>query len=670
MKIILCQVMLINKNITHSFHVDETVGESDRPTTASPATSSRRSSRTPKKRIDIYQEVQLHATPRSQSNTSPRNQPKGSSHPQGHTKPSSKQPPIDRVQSTYSSSTSFSTGLSSTSTTHIEKSIPASQKASTESSESMTATNTINYKYPKIEKYFFERLEQIITFLGGTAGCLENWSVQVIKRSGGLSEGIVDVYYYNPKDKKFRNRVEVAVSLGLMPAITQIRNSTRDQHFIVAMENRERFLVSHMMGVFFNNDAYIALLKSSLSVDSVGSNTVVTKNSKKTQVKSEEEDATVTVSTSTDNNATVTTTADSMEVEEPMKVINGEEKVKTAVESNDIMQSSNIENEVTSAPTIVPSTGSVTSTTVVPPLDLSQTTSSNSHIPTTTSTTSITAEENNSNIAVTEEGKKENNVTSESSPTLVAPIEALYDRIAYINDQVYLYKKKQMVAVFSSTDSDTQLNTTASASSSTSTIAGPSMPLTTPTTAVTEALEESNDTNMQVTTTVTNPPSITTTPPPPPPPPTSLSTLVSEKPSETEYDTLHTDSYFTIGNCTILNWGEILINEPGFHTWAQIFPIGFKCLRQEHDLALDRPVDVLLEIDKTVETMNDVLVVCPLFRISVHWEIPIVEKTTTNITEMNTTTSSSATAEGVEEGNIQGKLNCSIRLFIFHLIVA
>ncbi len=81
--------------------------------------------------------------------------------------------------------------------------------------------------------------------------------MQVIKRQGGLSQGIIDVYYYNPKDKKFRNRVEVAISLCLMPPIAQIRNSTRDQHFICAMEHRERMLVSKMMGFFINNDGYM-----------------------------------------------------------------------------------------------------------------------------------------------------------------------------------------------------------------------------------------------------------------------------------------------------------------------------------------------------------------------------------------------------------------------------
>ena len=39
-------------------------------------------------------------------------------------------------------------------------------------------------------------------------------------------------------------------------------------------------------------------------------------------------------------------------------------------------------------------------------------------------------------------------------------------------------------------------------------------------------------------------------------------------------------SYFTYGNTVILNWGEIVPNGH-FHNRMHIYPLGFKCIRQE-----------------------------------------------------------------------------------------
>jgi hypothetical protein len=73
-------------------------------------------------------------------------------------------------------------------------------------------------------------------------------------------------------------------------------------------------------------------------------------------------------------------------------------------------------------------------------------------------------------------------------------------------------------------------------------------------------------------------------------------------------------SCFAIGNITILSWGNITL-DPSFHTATQIYPLGFKCIRQEHDVLYDRVVDCLCEIDAITE--NDSI--SPLFRISIAW---------------------------------------------------
>lgn len=91
--------------------------------------------------------------------------------------------------------------------------------------------------------------------------------------------------------------------------------------------------------------------------------------------------------------------------------------------------------------------------------------------------------------------------------------------------------------------------------------------------------------------------------------------------------------YFGFGNTTILEWGRITPSAM-FHTKNQLYPIGFKCVRREHDILLDRPVDCYCEILSTevqsVSTDAELTVdgtlassgitdVIPLFRISICW---------------------------------------------------
>lgn len=85
------------------------------------------------------------------------------------------------------------------------------------------------------------------------------------------------------------------------------------------------------------------------------------------------------------------------------------------------------------------------------------------------------------------------------------------------------------------------------------------------------------------------------------------------------------DICFAFGNCTVLDWGRILPNNPAFHTKSQLYPFGFKCIRQEQDLVLHTIVDCLCEIlsvpDVNVETDSDYSKCSPLFRITVSWLI-------------------------------------------------
>jgi hypothetical protein len=60
--------------------------------------------------------------------------------------------------------------------------------------------------------------------------------------------------------------------------------------------------------------------------------------------------------------------------------------------------------------------------------------------------------------------------------------------------------------------------------------------------------------------------------------------------------------YFTYGNTVILDWGQI-VPSGHFHNRTQLYPLGFKCIRQEIDTKLNRLVDCLCEIDFTIQVI-------------------------------------------------------------------
>lgn len=91
--------------------------------------------------------------------------------------------------------------------------------------------------------------------------------------------------------------------------------------------------------------------------------------------------------------------------------------------------------------------------------------------------------------------------------------------------------------------------------------------------------------------------------------------------------------YFACGNTTIIHWGKIISNG-FFHTRNEIYPLGFKAVRQEFDEVLDCLLDCLCEIDcyshsspskrysKTeIDNLSfDISDIRPLFRITVAWK--------------------------------------------------
>jgi hypothetical protein len=54
---------------------------------------------------------------------------------------------------------------------------------------------------------------------------------------------------------------------------------------------------------------------------------------------------------------------------------------------------------------------------------------------------------------------------------------------------------------------------------------------------------------------------------------------------------------FSFGNTTVLCWGRVYQFAPQTFNAHHVYPVGFACIRQEHDLFLDKVVDVLCEVD-------------------------------------------------------------------------
>ena len=97
------------------------------------------------------------------------------------------------------------------------------------------------------------------------------------------------------------------------------------------------------------------------------------------------------------------------------------------------------------------------------------------------------------------------------------------------------------------------------------------------------------------------------------------------------------DLFFGFGNTTVLSWGDIVPDNTLFHTKTQLYPLGFKCLRQEHDLLSNVIVDCLCEIlgtdgKSTFDSVDGVNTAdenfSPLFRITVAWIVNKMERVT------------------------------------------
>jgi hypothetical protein len=115
------------------------------------------------------------------------------------------------------------------------------------SASELQAASHLGAAYPILCKFFENRLMDTLLVHGGQEKSLKGWSVHVFKRTDGVNVGLVDVEYNNGKGKRFRSRVEAVTSLGVLPCIKQLRTMVRDQHFISALENREKFLLGERL---------------------------------------------------------------------------------------------------------------------------------------------------------------------------------------------------------------------------------------------------------------------------------------------------------------------------------------------------------------------------------------------------------------------------------------
>lgn len=106
-----------------------------------------------------------------------------------------------------------------------------------------------NSNYPAIKKYFLERLQQELMPLGAKKNELNAFRIRVTKKTSGLSTGLLEIKYCSHKNKKFKSRVEVGISLGVITAVRNIRNLKTEEHFMNSQEFREVVLISQKLAV-------------------------------------------------------------------------------------------------------------------------------------------------------------------------------------------------------------------------------------------------------------------------------------------------------------------------------------------------------------------------------------------------------------------------------------
>lgn len=151
--------------------------------------------------------------------------------------------------------------ISSSSSPNLPVTIPSSSSNNEEDD-----TTNLGDAIMSLQRYFFSRLVQVILFLGGKRSLTNDWHTEVHRKMNGQSKGVITVMYVSDKGKKCKSRVEVAVVLGLLPAIRSTKTMTRSQYFITAMETRERLLISqHLIAINGKCDA-ITYLNDFISI--------------------------------------------------------------------------------------------------------------------------------------------------------------------------------------------------------------------------------------------------------------------------------------------------------------------------------------------------------------------------------------------------------------------
>ena len=100
---------------------------------------------------------------------------------------------------------------------------------------------------PAMRSFFLQRLEQTVVKFGGHSSILEGWRVEVHKRTGGLALGLIDVFYCNPLNKKFRSRIDALGGLGILHGTRTLRNMPKEHLYDMASESREKLLLAQQL---------------------------------------------------------------------------------------------------------------------------------------------------------------------------------------------------------------------------------------------------------------------------------------------------------------------------------------------------------------------------------------------------------------------------------------
>lgn len=119
---------------------------------------------------------------------------------------------------------------------------------SPDAEEPLDHENSLAKCLPALRAYALTRLNETIASFCQQSVDITLWTVIINKRVGGMTQGMLELDYYNAERRRFRNRAEVIAHVTGIPLMKKNHQvMSRNQYYLCAMEYRERMLLSQAL---------------------------------------------------------------------------------------------------------------------------------------------------------------------------------------------------------------------------------------------------------------------------------------------------------------------------------------------------------------------------------------------------------------------------------------